>query len=493
MQDSIKKNSHPLILTRLFISTIFFSGIILSSDYFNYAGSDSIKYFIPYTLTLIVTAFLIHASLSYKIKNYFLILCATLPILVWGGSVVIPIISETYWPLTSILLLIFCTFRSFNTSEGSKLNKSEIIFWLLLFAFFGGRGVIYIIESSLSSKFDSHQFINWCMAPLLFCILVFSLRKRWGQDETANIITLGLKLLFFTTIIVAAVEIVTRGQNFGLNFLLHGANGGYSNSEGDVTGGHGEPLVLGMSAAFGAIIAAHTRNYRLLFAMTLIAVFCMSLRPMLIVGLISTTVILSTPKRKNAIGSIIIAIIAVCLGYLYKDVLLAKFLGVNSTSATLDYGYGVSVGYNIVYYFKGLQWAELAGFEISPWMQVATSSLFGGNEGALLLKSGLFALPLYLGIFKILLSAFIIIQALKRKLYKTASALTLFFFIVCHLDPFQALYRDNLNDIRLGSTPRESPAYFFIIYIVAAFYTLKKQETGTNFSTKNIIAILANK
>lgn len=494
MQNSITSSNQQIVVLKIALTLIFFTGLLLASDYFAYQGSDSLKYFIPYTVTLIFVIFLIYSSFSYTIKNYFILFCAALPILVWGGSVLIPFISGEYWPLASALLVIFCIFRSVATNERKSLSRSEIIFWLLLFSYFGGRMVIYSIESILLSKFNTHIFINWCLSPFLFCFFVFSVRKRHSQEATGKIILTSLTFLFITTIVITITEIVTRGQNFGLSFLLHGANGGYSSTEGDVTGGHGEPLVLGMSAAFGAILAVHAKNYKALLIMMVLAIFCMSLRPMLVVVVIAGTLILSISKRKHIATSITVTLISVVLSLLYQDVILAKFMGVNSSSATLDYGNGISVGYNIVFYFRGLQWAQYVDLEITPWIQIFLSPFVGGNEGIPFFQSGFLLLPFVVGTFKVAVSAFLILLTIKRKQFKLVPALGMFFLLICYLDPFQALYRDTLEGIKFGSTPRESPSYFFILYISAAFYLLQsKQLVLAAPSTQQLISAIKNK
>ncbi|WP_296283776.1 hypothetical protein [Pseudomonas sp.] len=406
----------------------------------------------------------------------------------------IPLISNSYWPITFVILLIFSIFRITSPNKQNRLAKSELIFWIALFLYFWGRAFIYSMESIINSNFDSYIFINWCLAPCLFSIIIYNIRKNRTTHLAGETLYYSLSCLLVTTIIIMILEMVTRGQNFGINFLLHGANGGYSNTDADVTGGHGEPLVLGMSAAFGSIFALQKSKYKLLFFMILLTIFSMSLRPMLIAIIIIITLTFSSTSKKNALPAISAMTVSLIIALTYKDVLLAKFMGVDSASATLNYGGGVTVGYNIVFYFENLQWANYVDLDIDPWIQILTAFLVGGNEGIPFFDKGYVLLPFIIGITKTVLATFLLYNTYKNRNYKALPALFIFFLLICYLDPFQSVYKSKLDVIRLGSTPRESPSYFFILYTCATYYLLgTKSPLPEKSSLKQLALAVLNK
>jgi len=469
-------------------------GILSLSNYTSYKNHEQIKYILPYIITAILLTILILASINHKTKNFTILFCAFLPFLVWGGSVIIPTISGEHLPIITILLVFYLILRLINTSHSAPFTGGERSFWILLVTLFLGRALFYVIESSSIDGFRFHVFINWAFSPFLFCLTIFALRARYDIQKTKEILFQGLGFLFISTIIVILSEMVTRGQNLGLNYILHGANGGFSNSEADVTGGHGEPLVLGMSASFGAILALQKKNYKLLALMTLLAFFCMSLRPIIVAISIGATLLLFSKQKNGILKKTTFLILIISVLAIYKDSFSSKFLGTNSTTSTLDIAGGVTLGYNFGYYFKELQWAKSLGLDLAPWAQTLLSPLAGGNEGSPLFSMGLIATPIFLGIMKLAISIFIITYALKRRKLILIPALTTFFILICYLDPFQALYKDNLSEIRLGSVPRESPTYFFIIYITSLFYSLKSNDTDIPIpKSKTLIRAILNR
>jgi hypothetical protein len=449
-------------------------GLFISSDSYQFDELANFKYLIVYVITLLVSIIYLYCLLFTGSHNAMILFVGFLPFFVWGESVNLYFINGVFIPYTFLLLGISILFMILRIRPQGM--QGESFFWVMVLFFLVLKCFVFFLEVDEFDEGKVHVLINWGLGPLLFTVFMFLCRLSLDKDLFCRSLWLGVKILIISVLMVMVVEMVTRGRWLGLSYILYGAVGSRGGVSGDVTGGLGEPLVLGMATSILSIfLYSESKRKRLLFSFYII-IFCISLRPMLVVFPIALSLIVAELKKLNVFKAIALLIFLSLSFVALWDVLSNKFLGTGGggVSTLTIFGVDVELGYNFGFYFKNFQWATFMGFDIDPWVQTLTSVLFGGTEGKFFSINGLFFSALILGLSKVSIALIVFNAARTKKQLDAYAMASLFILLVffCYLDPFQPLFRAPYvqSEVMLGAIPRLSPFYFIFIGFLCFVY-----------------------
>ncbi len=450
------------------VLSLSFMPMLLGLLYFcsDLNGLWSIKYFLAFVGSECIFILIVFGLVFLDLKSLLALFIASYPVFVWGESVFVIYIGDQFFPLYFFILLAFlprlvaCLYL-----KGGRIGmgRIEAPIWIALFFF-------CMVKLLFIPLVDVRVLMTDGVLPLLYLFVLFLFRGSMTSDEWKTALMQGLVFLIVVVLAVALLEIVIRSHGHPELFLLKGARRQLAGTEGDVTGGMGEPVTLGLWAASFLLIGLLIRKAYPSFprwslvALAWLVVFSVSRGPILMLLFILLYLSRSMKARERFLFYLFLAFV----GYLYLGAIQEK-LGVAGdlphSKVSLG-GLSLDLELNAARYLLEItSWMD--SVYQAPWfVQAALLPFIGGESFLRYFEVVPWALPVVGGV---LFYLFLVSFRMIRKANGPSAAFVVFILLYYYYGAFSSTALSFLDiglPARLGYVPREAPQYLFILFFI---------------------------
>ncbi len=452
--------------------------LVLQFISFNYySGSLLIfKYLIVNILGNILTSFLMVYSIKnlYKALLYFISL---FPFFSWYKSVFFINIDVLLIDPFLILLLFFniALIGKLKNVKKFEIQKNIFFIWLFLVTKF-----IFIILFYFNTQNNVLFFINETIEPLLFFNIIICMYVLLKNDFEIFFKKMILGI-FTTSFFIFIIELFLRSSGKPWLFLLHGGRRFYAGTSGDLTAGFGEPVTMGIMAAFFVFyfIFKYEGKYKTFFMSYLLVLVFISLGKSAILVLCISSVLFFVFLRKKIFMFIQFKylLLGTILSLPLIGLMIERFLGTGnsiSTSVEID-DMQITTGLNLAHNISTLiHWAD-------PYINLEWNSqllllpLVGGIVNISYLDN--FFIIFIINIFIIYYLVYIFVI---KGDYFTRSIFISYILIVSYYGVFTGTvyqFYFNINKLpELGYVPRMEPIIWSYLIIILLIVHKKKKK-----------------
>lgn len=461
----------PLVLLGLF--TFCWLVLISVIFYFSQDVSDASSplYLMPAVLTVLVFSSFLIFSLFLSVSQVWYFSLVLYPILGWGSSLFIVKPFGSYISLYSVLWF-FVLLKTFSIEFKRRVSKDEVIFWGILWGWLFSR----IFSLFLFKKIPFEVVFLDYVSPLLFLGVLFRFYFLIDITQLSSFVIKSTFYLFSAVVAVALFEMVLRSEGRPWLFLLHGARKLYAGTSGDVTGGLGEPVTLGLTAAFYSIAILYLYESNrlrtkwfvvLLLLLTLISLFSYSRSSLLVSFSIIFVCFIRYYKKLDPFVLIAISVALI----IAASVFIGRFIP-SEANATGDLKFvsgGFSMELNLAIYLNSItSWMDDAYDSVHPLIQFIMLPLIGGESNLAKLNFVDFRALIFSGVLLIILFSCLFIRAKRVKLpvFPLLIAFSIFYYYGAFGSTAFSTVLLGEKPVALGYVGREAPLYLFILWLV---------------------------
>jgi len=388
-----------------------------------------------------------------------------------GSSLFIMKPFGSYISLYSVLWF-FVLLKTLSIELKRKLSKHELFFWSFVWGWLFSR----IFSLFLFNQIPFEVVFLDYLSPLLFLGVLFRLYFLIDITQLSSFVIKSTFYLFSAVVFVALFEMVLRSEGRPWLFLLHGARKLYAGTSGDVTGGLGEPVTLGLTAAFYSIAILFLYDSKrlktkwfivLLLLLTLISLFSYSRSSLLV----SFSVIFVCFLRYNKkLSPFVLIAISVAL-VVAATVFIGRFIP-SEANATGDLQFvsgGLSMELNLAIYLNAItSWMNGTYNDVHPLIQFIMLPLIGGESNLVKLQFVDFRALIIPGVLLIILFSFLFIRAmyLRMPVFPLLVAFSIFYYYGAFGSTAFSTILLGEKPVSLGYVGREAPLYLFLLWLV---------------------------
>lgn len=403
------------------------------------------------------------------------------PLITWYKSVFYITIDFLLIDPFLVLLLFYNLVFLYKNIKIKMSYNVTLLFLTFVFLF---QGIFYSISVDNLDKI--YFLINEFLEPFLFVSLLTLLFNLYKEDIIYYFDYI-IKKMFIVSSCILIVEMILRSSGKPWLFLIYGGRRGYSGTTGDLTAGFGEPVTMGLFAAFFLVYFLFIKRERyfilyltflLLLSIAksaLLAIFAMIFFMYIKIGSDITHYI----KKKYIVFFML-------LGSPLLFITIKRFLGSNNSDTVSNMNIGnmtIATDVNLIHNIThAITWAD-PYIDVEWYIQFLLLPLIGGINNVVFIEKNIAIFFLNISIL-----IFLAYQYIYKGNYYTKSVsivlLTLYSYYGAFTSTVYNFYFLSDKLPVLGYVPRMEPKLLFIIIIVSLIITKKKVKKNVYFSPK---------